>query len=343
MDIGRALGITWEWMVCMLFRPFRMKIWLGLGFVVLMTGAFSVVSPELFTRVENSRFFVGRVTPEVFSDWLTKSWPLAIASAPVLIRLFLLVQWISSVFDFVFIDDISRKSAAIREPFKRLSRLGTSFFLWQVVFGLIVVVVVGLPTLIGIAVMAGFLIESGTAAVGWQIPLVILVLYVVCLILVAVLIQSFTIDFALVIMYARNIQIIDAWKTLLPILKTNLVQVVYYTLFRILFALAMCVGMLADLIAWRVFAIPISLSSAVVFSAWLADGLRGYCLAILLAIMLCLPLWFCCAWLGCVLMLPVTVFIRSLPMVMLGQTDPLLVTIPLNSRHAQSPGNSPLG
>jgi len=280
---------------------------------VLMTGAFSVVSPELFTRVENSRFFVGRVTPEVFSDWLTKSWPLAIASAPVLIRLFLLVQWISSVFDFVFIDDISRKSAAIREPFKRLSRLGTSFFLWQVVFGLILEVV-GFRPLIGIAVMAG-LTGSGTAAVGWQIPLVILVLYFVCLILVAVLIQSLTTDFALVIMYARNIHIIDAWKTLLPILKTNLVQVVYYTLLRILFALAMCtVGMLAALIAWRVFAIPIPLSSAVVFSPWL----------------------------GCVLMLPVTVFIRSLPMVMLGQTDPLLVTIPLNSRHAQSPGNSPL-
>jgi len=305
MDIGRALGITWEWMVCMLFRPFRMKIWLGLGFVVLMIGAFSGVLHGLFGTVENSRFFVGRVTPEVFSDWLTKFWPLAIPSAPIL---FLLVMWISSVFNFVFIDDISRKSAAIREPFRRLSRLGTSFFLWQVVFGLILLAILFLLIMTRVDVLS-----QVDVAPGLNLFLRGLTSCVIC---GAWLTQRFTIEFALVIMYARDIHIIDAWKTLLPILKTNLVQVVYYTLLRVLFLLATwVVRMVAALIAMRVFTTHISQSSAAVFSALL----------------------------GSILTLPVTVFIRSLPMVMLGQTDPLLMTIPLNSRHAQSPGNSPLG
>jgi len=315
-----------------LFRPFKLSKWLSLGFIALIASGGGPNGNFNWPRD-------GKPTPPAeLLAWVARYWPFLVVGAILLIFLVLLIMWIVSVFRLIYVNDVASNSGAIREPFARLKGLGTSYFLWQIVFGLVVVAVlvafVGLP--IVLAVLAG---KSGRGptvilavlwAIGVGVPIALL----------STLVDVFTRHFVLPVMYVRRVGILRAWGIFWPILKANAGQMVLYVLIRIGLAIIIgLVGIAAFVTVLMVAMIPLGALVLVGYLVGTALGL-SWTLPVIVsvagfALMAVLGL----VYLSSCVVQPADVFAQAYPLVILGQADPSLATIPVETPPAaESPG-----
>jgi hypothetical protein len=289
ITLAEPTRLGWRRMVTILFTPFSAGKWFALGFTAWLAfmgengggGSFNVPSDDGDWRE------IAAAMPDVrgfLQEHLVVVIGVAAFVVLLIVALMLVFMWLSSRGKFMFLDNVVHDRAEVVEPWRRYVRLGNSLFLWRLVFSFVVLVV-------------GALIVGATGVVIWpaiqaevfgvpQIGAVVgsgLMLALLCV--VAAYISMCLNDFVVPIMYRFNLGATDAWRTFMGLFRAGTGSLVLYGLYRF----ALFVAMTLTLVVL---------------------GFLTCCCGFLL---MSIP------YLGSVLLLPLTVFIRSLSLEYLGQ------------------------
>jgi hypothetical protein len=283
----------------LLFRPFDLAKWFTLGFCAWLAhlgeGGFSggysprfsssrgfspVPSlPDLHGAGERWEQIRDEVTRNLY--WIV---PLAVALAAFILVLSVLMMWLSSRGEFMFLHCVALNRAEVAVPWRQHAGKARSLFFFRLAIGLIAVVT-GLLLLATIGVLLWRIFRQGGSDPGVWLPLIGAVLALCGVGLVLVIVAMLTRDFVVPIMYLRGGTCREAWSELLGLFAGRLHLPIVYLLFQIVLGLAIGIAILVIVIA-------------------------TCCLA---GCLLLLP------YLGTVALLPVLVFHRSYSVYYLGQ------------------------
>lgn len=319
MDASGGITPSFNHTSQVLFRPFTFRKWLALAFVSLLAG--SAGNSGTGGNFPNPQD-MGDIPGDAWA-WIVQFWPFLVLGGVILIGLSLLLVWLASVMNFVYIDQIIRNSAAIREPFARLRRRGTSYFLWNLAFTL--VALFALALIIGAPLVLVFLVIPDADTSLQVLAVVWAVLVGIPLLIAMSVIDIFTRDFVLPAMYVRGIGVLDGWRMIIPILKENAGQSLLYLL--ILIGISIVSGMLAIfalLVVLVVFLLPAALLALIGYAIWQI----GLVWTVVYGAIVGIPLLLAFILAMQIVLQPVIVFRRTYSLVVIGKAEPSLETVP---------------
>jgi hypothetical protein len=303
----------------MLFKPFDIGKWFTIGFCAWLAylgesggGGFHGNFGNGFNynasnrSVENFRHFCDQARDFTLKNlyWII---PVALAVVILMIALWAVILWLNSRGKFMFMHCVALDKAEIVEPWHKFGNEANSLFVFRIVVGLIGTVLM-LPPLAVIAALILKMIlrgEPDAAAIMLAAGLALLFFF---LVIAFALVQKFTTDFVVPILFLRGGKCLNAWQELWKLLYANAGQFVLYVLFQIL--LSIVIGII------------------VLFAILLTCCIAG-CLMII-------------PYIGTVLLLPVLVFKRSYPLYFLRQFGTGYDVFPSASPAPPSTGLQPL-
>ena len=242
--IARAKWIT--------FQPFNFGKWFTLGFVAFLAnldqGGFSFNFPGQGGGGGGTR---GRGTPpaDPFEDvW---EWISAHAAEAVLIglviflviaALWLLILWLSSRGQFMFLEAVAHNTYEVVAPWTRYKPLGNSLFAFRACLagiGMVASLVIG-----GVAVLLAWPdIRAGTFGGGAIAALLVGLLVFLPVMLVYGLIDWFTRNFVTTVMYATGQPVLAAWREAREnIVRGHAGALVLFLLMQIVLSIAVTVA-----------------------------------------------------------------------------------------------------
>jgi len=246
------LGAAYRRMSAALFHPFNIDTWIAVGFA-------SWISSWSWGGSYNYRFSgpsPGSGPPAVedafrpFREWMSGLWedPVGriglIAGVLALLALVVLLMWISSRGEFVFLDAVLHGRKLIAEPWRAGRAQGNSLFVWRLGFSLIM--------LAGFAMMSGavFLLASGgrmprtIGDVRWLPLLVGLASVWLPFMLAGIYIDVFLRHFVTPIMFRDRVTTAEAWRTFLPVLRERLGSFLLYGLFLLVVQIGLVLALI---------------------------------------------------------------------------------------------------
>lgn len=330
MNVGEAITPAIAHTSRLLFKPFVLRKWLALGLVLLLAemggGNFRVPGDESSAYEDAG---------QSAAVWIAEHLALLVLAGVVLFALSLVLLWLSAIFKFVYVNQVTRVPLAIREPFHQFVGLGTSFFLWQLAFALVAIIllaIAALPPIVAFVTNANLAVKVIT--VIWA------VIVGLATILSAALADIFSRDFVLTTMFVRNVRVLEAWDTVIPILKANAGQIVPYLLMLMVISIASSIGAVICVLAvGLVFLIPGGLLALIGWGIYSASGQQWSAALIGYSIVAGLPLLLAFVYAATCALQPLYVFRKSYALVILGQAEPSLATIPVPP--AGAPGLAP--
>jgi hypothetical protein len=271
----------------LLFQPFNLARWFTIGFCAWLAGlgqsgagGYNLRYP--FSPGAQHPPSSGRIgAPEWWEelrgnvvrnlDWLL---PVAVALVCLLVAIWLLLIWLSSRGDFMFLHCVALDRAEVAVPWRHYVRAARSLFLFRASVGLIATVpILLLFAVIGVSLFRIF----GRGDTGAWIFLVAAGLALVVVALGFSVVAKLTRDFVVPIMWLHGGTCRQGWSELLGLFAGRLGDLVVYLLFQIVLALAI---------------------GALVFAALIVTCCLAACLLIL-------------PYLGTVALLPVLAFKRA--------------------------------
>jgi hypothetical protein len=201
---------AWNHMVRILFKPFKFKKWLTLGFCAFLSqcsegggSGFNNFPPNvnsyrtgMYGWIENN-----------FSTFITIA---CLALFAILALIFFLV-WISSRGKFMLIDGIVKNRGAISEPWNEYKREGNSLCLFS--FGVMLLYIIVFVVLGAISFAIAIPDVQSQEFTGFGIAAIVvgsifLLLYILASVFVAFFIKIFVIP----AMYIKRVSAVEAWK-----------------------------------------------------------------------------------------------------------------------------------
>jgi MFS family permease len=317
-----------------LLAPFRLRYWLRLALVCLLTGEttggggggsganFNLPS-HAPSRTGSDLFNL--VPPDLggWSGYL--GWAILAVVAAIIFGIVIL--YISSVYRFILFDTVLTNRCELRKSWRRWQRQGTSYFWWQIGLGMLSLVtlgvIVGGPVLLawqgGIFKKPGQHIVLLVAAGG-----LVLCLFIVALIFLAI-VAVFTKDFVVPFMALEDKKTLDGWRALLPVLGQEKGAFALYVIMKIILAIgcAFIFGIL-DFFVVLGFLIPVGIIGVAVYFLAVGAGLTWNILTVALVIVaggaLVSLLFFIIAFIS----VPAMVFFQSYSLHFLGSRYDLL-------------------
>jgi hypothetical protein len=281
-----------------LFEPFQLSKWLGLGFCSFLMGSTPIGSNPLGglhggANNDHSTSGSGVGTSLVDSGLsrFQQHQALVLLVAAIVVALLLLLglvlTWLSSRGQFMLLDGVVRNRGAIVVPWREYRRKANSLFRFRVALGLggllVAIAILALWWLLNVGDWRGDL--SGTQMVLHALSSVVVLLGLFAWILALMLISTLLSDFVVPAMYRHRLPIWPAWKLVIrKLLREHTGAVALYLVARLL------------------------LNGAMAMLAALAT-LLSCCLALV-------------PYLGSVILLPLTVFQRLYPLAFLEQLGP---------------------
>jgi hypothetical protein len=285
-SILAPLGMAFETVRRVLFRPFNPLKWFALGFTAWLAvlergvGAGFHYNPLKCARAGAAQY--GGYAWEWIMAHLLIVVPLFIIVAAGVILVVLLILWASYRGKFMFLDNVVWNRAEMVEPWKRFRVQGNSCFLFSICFWLaqLALIVLGAGLLLLMAwpdISRSYFGLFAVTAIG------VGVLFMLCFVIAVVCIKVFLEDFIIPIMAVKECRIMEGWSTFFDLFREHAGIFTLYLLFRV--ALAVVIGIVTIL------------------------------LCCLLCCTVLLP------YIGTVILLPVHVFLRSYSIHFLGQFD----------------------
>ncbi|MFD1563990.1 hypothetical protein ACFR99_10560 [Haloarchaeobius amylolyticus] len=307
-DLSDAIDVTREFLT-----PIRPWMWLKLAFVVFFVGGAGVGSPMSFG---GGGGFGGEPTPEPGTDPgasvdVGEMLPILIAIALVVLVVGLGFLFLSSLFEFTFLESLRSGEVHIRRYTKRNVGHGTRLFGFRVGLGLIGLVLFGLP------VLAIVFSTSGTVSLGL---IGVLVLLAIPVGLAFAIVDRFTTVFVAPTMLEHDLGVVAAWKRFWPTLRANWAEYAVYLL-----------------LVW-VLQLVLSFVTGILFLVLLIPFLILLIIPPLAIVVLLfgLPVILLAALL---IQVPIVSYLRYYALLVLGDTDPDLDLIP--EQRAAVRGDSP--
>ncbi len=261
-----------------LFGPFRIGQWTKLAFVGLLAGE---LGSNGFSR-SNFRLPVhpGAPSPPSFPGTLGVDHALLaafIGSAIIAaLAVGIILMYVGSVMRFVLFDSIVARECHIRWSWNRRLGAGWHYFAWKLVYVLLTVVSIGV--LVGIPLAFAFFKGWITQPKQHLPPLVIggfvLFLVFVTFLVATAVILVLTKDFVIPLMALENVDTMEGWRRLWPMMMAEKGAYFAYIVMKIV--LAIVAGMLigiAALIVSLLFAVPAAALSILAVLTGKAAGL----------------------------------------------------------------------
>ncbi|MFH1594103.1 MAG: hypothetical protein ABID09_05360 [Candidatus Omnitrophota bacterium] len=263
----QIIGLSWNRMVLILFRPYILRKWIMLLIIAMLAGYFGGFNFSL--NLKGNRPGRGRITSQgsktTFStpgdikiSWeevkqnaeqtfmkvtgRLKGNPLFLgllaASVAGIVIVPFLILFIRAVFQFILIESLVKNDPSVRIPYHRNKEIGSSYLSWNIMFGAAVIAgSIAIIFLSGRSLwMSGVFSNISTLSV--KSILVIIGPYIIPFLLflsIAILIRTFSSDFITVIMYSGRVGVMRSWGTFLKLLAKNAIDVILYLLLKILF------------------------------------------------------------------------------------------------------------
>ena len=185
-----------------------------------------------------------------------------------------------------------------------------------------------LAVLVGVPLFAAFAQKTGPVAqvlaIAWAI--IVGVALVICMSVVNV----FARDFVLTTMFARGAKVLEAWNTVIPILKANVGQSILYIGMLIIIGIVTGIGsFVAVLAVMLAFAIPAGILALIGWGIYAASGNHWSAGLIAYSVIVGTPLFLAFLYASTCAMQPFLVFRKTYTLVVLGQADPALATVPI--------------
>jgi hypothetical protein len=150
-----------------------------------------------------------------------------------LAAILILLMWLSSRGQFMFLDCLAKNKAEVRNPWKTFKQRANSllgFRLLMIAIGFAVMIAVGIPT--------GFIIIAAKSSAFSLAAAVVMIFFAILFFIIVVcffgFVQASTLDFVVPIMYLHGINVFAAWGKFLPVLKSHFWKLILYFLFKIL-------------------------------------------------------------------------------------------------------------
>lgn len=215
---GDIISASWEWTKTILFRPFKLKKWIFICIIALLAAEFSGCNINFNYPAERTKT-VSPSPPIQKPEWLI---PAIIALAIIGLALMILYFWLYSRFSFIFLNSIIKNDASIKAPFRENKSIGNSFFKWNLLFFLSIVIV--------FLIILFIFVGSIKISVLFVIPL-ILILFL--LVIFFIIINVTTHDLVLPVMFKDKIGIIKGWQRILERIRIEKLNFTKYLLVKL--------------------------------------------------------------------------------------------------------------
>ncbi|HNQ78201.1 MAG TPA: hypothetical protein PKJ37_04465 [Acidobacteriota bacterium] len=280
ISIDAALRNGWTRMMTTLFRPFDFLKWLAIGFAAFLA-SLGRSKGFNFNFPSGGDFGSGDTcgSAKAFESWFfSNMWPIILFGLGIGLVVFavvLLVVWLSSRGQFVFISQLLTNKADIREPWVKYGWLGDKLFLFRILFGLCVFLAVLL--VLGAGVLLSFpYIKSGVFPMIFWMILIPTTLLLIAIALAGVIINAVLMDFVVPVMMKRETGVMQSFGTFRDeIFRGHLGDFVIFYLVKIglsiaasvimvlvtIFTCCLCLFMCIPILGWYVSAViflPIS-------------------------------------------------------------------------------------
>lgn len=302
-----------------LFQPFRFSRWWRLALTSLLAGELG--SGGNWGNQANWRaagrsgkgndLFLLAAPP--WADW-HDYLPVIVAAVISVMLLMVILIYVSSVFRFILLDSVLRERVRIREGWRRWQDRGGRFFLWQIGFAAVTItvlgLVVGLPLLV--AWRSGMFRDAGEHWAALLAGGLLMLFAGGAVMITAALVGVFTKDFVVPLMALEELSAIEAWRRLLPMLKSEKGSYAGYIGMKIVLAIASGIlfGILS-LFALLLVLIPLVILGIVGGVLAVALGLTWNPLNIVLAVLAGAALIFGLFWIVALVSVPSVVFFQS--------------------------------
>ena len=239
IEIFKPFGEAFELMKKILFQPFDLKRWLVIGFAAFLAGLsggfHSSFNPSSRWSSRNDQKAIADSLRQFGSAGQMEWWVivLIIVGALIVLAIILTLMWLGARGRFILADCIVHNRAAIVVPWKEFRVEANSFFLFWLVIGCAVIVLV-LIAAVGLIVP---FVQRGVDAqmgVGFWIGLCVFGFFVLCLVFAWSLVAQFMVP----IMYRQRCRARRAFMQIVELIGSHPGPVLLYVLFLIVISLA---------------------------------------------------------------------------------------------------------
>jgi len=268
-DVVTPIRQAWNHAGQLLFRPFDLGRWLAIGFTAWLATLGQSWGGGGGTNF-NSSSQSGNPATEIRDafdqgrEWISENlmWliPVVVIGGLLLIAVWLVMLWLSSRGQFMFLHNVITGRDEVVDPWSRYSAHGNSLFVFRLVLAL-----VGMVTAIPVLAVGGWagvtaIQESGSAPAA----LVVVVLSGLTIFVIGIgflVVGKLTADFVVPIMWKQTSSCRAAWGVFLRLAGSDPGAILLYLLFQILLWMAalfliLAVVLLTCCIAGCLLAIP---------------------------------------------------------------------------------------
>ena len=226
-----------------LFRPFDAEKWLVIGFCAwlasLIKGGFHGMSRFNHERPDH---YMDEVTTKIacFAGAHIIAISITIIAAAIFfVAILVLLLWLSSRGQFMFIDCLAKNKAQVKQPWQIFKQRANSLLGFR-----LIVAAIGFAVITALFVPIIFFAIAAKASFSIAIIAIAMIFIMVLLIITAAsilgLVHTLTFDFVVPIMYLQKINVLAAWQRFWPMLKCHFWKIMLYLLFKLL--ITMCIG-----------------------------------------------------------------------------------------------------
>ena len=245
IEIFKPLEEAFEVTKQILFRPFDLKKWFVIGFAAWLAN----LGSGTYNFNPNREGWKDTPVVQTFTSWLSEiPRPVLIGGIVALVVLVLAVvivfAWLRARGRFMFIDCIVKNRGAIAEPWREFREEGNSLFLFSLVIGILLSVIIGIaavPFMLPFIRNAAFThpdVYVMCAIIAWAFVLVFLIFA-----------WTLISHFMTVIMYRRRCLAREAFRAAVSLILTYPGEITLYCLFWIALGIGAgivsCVAILA--------------------------------------------------------------------------------------------------
>ena len=248
ISVTKPLSQAIERVKTILFRPFSAGKWFTIGFCAWLAalaqgggfnGGYNFGSGKSGPSAQGVQREFEQARDYVVQN-LTWIIPVALTLILLAIAIWLLVIWLSSRGQFMFLHCVALNKGAVREPWHKYAREGNSLFVFRLILGVCAAIsVIPLVVAIGFVVfgmMGNKVVMAGSVMLAIGLGLLTAALGVFWFV-----VGKLTRDFVVPIQFSRGIGWREGWRIFMPILFQNFIEFLLYFLFQLLIAIVISV------------------------------------------------------------------------------------------------------
>ncbi|MDT8358370.1 MAG: hypothetical protein RQ758_07705 [Methanomicrobiaceae archaeon] len=289
-----------------LLWPFNLGVWLRLAVISFFVGSgVGGFNPGTVYSTDQPPFGMGEM-PFSFPTEAFPAAPFVILGLIIAIAIVAIIfMYLSSVFQFVFVDCLSSSNISLSRTFGERTGKGLRLLLFDV--GVVAIVILAIGAIaIGLFAGGG---PSNFFAVLIFVPVVIVIAILLGIILL------FTIDFVVPVMVRDDCGVLEGWRRVYALTTAELLQSFLYIVAKFILSIVAGIAMLILVIlAWAVIAIPFVVIG-IALTAALAIGW-----AVLLVLLI--PFLIIAVPVALIISVPFTTFFRYYSLLVLASFSP---------------------